>query len=158
MKFLGPLVVMALDDGKNWELVEPFDYAVGAPDGATIVHCVPGDQSDFASIPQVFWSFGLSPTGWYEKAAFIHDKLYREGKIGEMVISRKYADDVLNEAMCVLRAAWVLEHGATKAGYPQCPRGEFRTLLERQIIYEGVRLGGWATWNGYRSKESAAAR
>jgi len=156
VKFLEDNLDLRDQDGRNYSVLAPFDYAVGAANGSTIVHVPVGFQTDFASIPRVFWPF-IPPNGWYGKAAVLHDFLYRYGKIGDMVIDRKYADDVLNEAMCVLRAAWVLEHGATKSGYPQCPRGEFRSLLERQIIYWGVRLGGWATWNGYRSKESAAA-
>ena len=153
MQFINPLIVEPLDDGRNWKLIQPFSYAVGAPNGSTVVHCLPGELSDFASIPQVFWSFGLSPTGWYSKAAWLHDHLYKTGRIGDMVIDQKYADDVLNEAMCVLAAAWVLEHGRSKPCYPQIPHGELRSLTEREIIYWGVRVGGWATWRKYRQAD-----
>lgn len=149
MRFLEDALDLRYQDGHNWTVTAPFDYAVGAADGATVVHVPVGFVTDFASIPRMFWSI-MPPEGWYGKAAVLHDYLYRYGCIGDMVIDRKYADDVLNEAMCVLRAAWVLEHGATKSGQPQIPRGELRSLIERQIIYAGVRLGGRSTWNGYR--------
>ena len=33
-------------------------------------------MTDYASIPSVLWSFGLSPHGLYSRAAVIHDYLY----------------------------------------------------------------------------------
>lgn len=142
-------------DGRNWKIAAPFDYAVGAPNGATIVHVPVGFVTDFASIPRLFWNI-LPPTGWYGAAAVVHDYCYRYGRIGALVIDRLYADDVLNEAMCVLRAAWVLEHGLSKAGYPEIPHGEFHSLLEREIIFLGVRAGGFVAWNAYRNAEKGA--
>lgn len=105
--------------------------------------------TDFASVPRVLWAI-IPPTGFYGKAAVIHDFLYRYGCIGAMVIDRKYADDVLNESMSVLRDEWVLVHGQTKAGNPYIPRGDFRSIMEREAIYWGVRAFGWKVWNQYR--------
>jgi hypothetical protein len=136
-------------DGRFWTVTAPFDYAVGAPNGSTVVRVEAGFTTDFASVPKIFWNL-LPPTGWYGKAAVIHDKLYHDGRIGALVINQKYADDVLNEAMCVLAAAWVLEHGRSKPDAPQIPHGELRSLTEREIIYRGVRLGGWAAWRAHR--------
>lgn len=146
--FLAPLRLEYLD-GRYWKVTEPFSYAVGAPNGATIVHVETGFLTDFASIPRLFWNI-LPPTGWYGKIAVIHDKLYQDGRIGDLVIMQKYADDVLNEGMCVLAAAWILEHGFTAPGMPQQPRGQLWTLIEQEVIYRGVRLGGWQTWKKCR--------
>jgi hypothetical protein len=150
--FLNPLELEYLD-GRFWKVTAPFDYAVGYPDGKTIVHVPVGFLTDFTSIPQILWSF-IPPTGFYGKAAVIHDVLYKLGNINGMKIPQKYADDVLNEAMVVLSSAWVLEHGRTEPGYPYIPRGELKTLIEREIIYRGVRLGGWVTWNRYRKLDT----
>jgi len=149
--FLSPLDLRYLD-GRFFEVRAPFGYAVGAPDGKTVVNIPIGFKTDFASIPRVFWSL-LPPTGWYGKAACVHDFLYQYANINGMVIDRKYADDVLNECMCVLKAAWILERGFTKPDYPQMPRGELVTLIEREIIYKGVRIGGFPTWRKYRKAD-----
>lgn len=146
MKFLDPLVV-TFDDGRCWTVQAPFDYAVGAPDGSTVVHIPAGFVTDFASIPKVFWNI-LPPTGWYGKAAVVHDFLYQFANINGAPISRKYADDTLAECMRVLSAAALLDHGSR--------RGEFRQILDHEIIYWGVRAGGWPTWNAYRRKSAHA--
>ena len=155
--FLSPLSLRYLDawevqDGKFWEVQAPFSYAVGAPDGTTVVHVPAGFRTDFASTPRILWSL-IPPTGWYGKICVIHDQLYQCGKIGDMIIDQKYADDVLNEGMCVLAAAWILEHGRTQPGYPQHPHGELRTLMTREAVYCGVRIGGQFTWRRYRKQE-----
>jgi hypothetical protein len=148
MQYIGPSDPQ-YTTGRTVRLTVPLEYAVGAPDGATVIRCPAGMISDFASIPRFLWPI-LSPMGWYGKAALLHDDLYNQGKIGNMVISRAYADGVLFEAMRVLEAEKLLNYGAKQS--------ELRDWLERRAIYWGVRLGGWATWNGYRSRESAAAR
>lgn len=49
--------------------------------------CVPaGFQTDFASIPRIFWNI-LPPIGPYAQAAIVHDYLYRTG-----LVTRKEAD------------------------------------------------------------------
>ena len=53
-----------------------------------------GFVTDFASIPQAFWSFGLSAHGRNSKAAIVHDYLYwTQG------CSREQADNLLMIAM-----------------------------------------------------------
>jgi hypothetical protein len=147
-KFIDPLEIEYMD-GRFWRVTVPFDYAVGAPDGTTVIHVPVGFVTDFASVPKLFWNL-IPPTGWYGKAAVLHDYLYKYGWIGKLQISRKYADDVLNEAMCVLRAKWILEHGLSKADHPELPHGELHSLAIREMIYWGVRIGGWMVWDGYR--------
>jgi len=149
--FLDPLMLEYID-GRFYKVTAPFTYHVGAPEGTTVVEVPAGFITDFASIPRILWSW-IPPTGWYGKIAVIHDKLYQDGKIGDLVIPQIYADQVLNEGMVILASAWVLEHGRTEPGQPYVPRGEFKTLIEREAIYRGVRLGGRFTWNRYRAKE-----
>jgi hypothetical protein len=149
--FLDPLMLEYID-GRFYKVTAPFNYAVGYPDGKTIVHVPAGFITDFASIPQIFWNI-IPPTGFYGKAAVIHDFLYKTANINGMTIVQKYADDVLNEGMVVLASAWILEHGRTEPGYPYMPRGELKTLTEREVIYRGVRIGGWFTWRNYRKQE-----
>lgn len=96
-----------------------------------------GFETDLASIPRVLWNV-LPPIGKYDAAAVLHDFYYRNPRQlmrhGEMP-TRSEADSVLNEAMGVL-------------GVP---------AQQRWMIYLGVRLGGWRTWNNYRAKEQRDA-
>lgn len=66
---LGPFA-----DGVYWVLWEELIYNVGATDHSIVVPA--GFVTDFASVPQIFWSLGLGPTGRYTKAAIVHDYLY----------------------------------------------------------------------------------
>lgn len=70
-RFEGELVLKALSDGRNMELVAPFRYV----DSHGVAWPVPaGTRVDGASIPSVFWSLlGAPYTGKYREAAVIHD-------------------------------------------------------------------------------------
>jgi hypothetical protein len=82
-----------------------------------------GFETDFASIPKFIWSV-LPQHGRYDRAAVVHDFLYRTGGV-----QRGQADDVFREAMIVCK---VVDR-------------------EQRIIYWGVRLGGWLPWRNYRN-------
>ena len=97
----------------------------------TTVVVPPGFKTDLASIPQVLWNV-LPPVGQYDRAAVIHDYLYKFPG----TVSRVDADAVLNEAMDVLGVGRV----------------------KRWIIYAGVRVGGWKPWGAYREAEQHATR
>lgn len=81
-----------------------------------------GFNTDLASIPIGVRNI-ISPIGRYDKAAVVHDWLYRVNGV-----TRKQADDVLLEAMKV----------SNVKGWQQ------------KVIYWGVRIGGWVSWNKYR--------
>ena len=70
-QFKGDLVLKALPDGRNMELVQAFSYV----DQAGVAWSVPaGVKVDGASIPSAFWSLIGAPfTGKYREASVIHD-------------------------------------------------------------------------------------
>ena len=107
--------------GNRWRLTEPFEYHVGSKESEDAVLVPAGFETDFASIPQIFWNI-LPPTGDYGKAAVIHDYLYAtQGLDGKY--TRKRCDQILLEGMVVLGVGG----------------------LARWIIYNAVRwFGGWA--------------
>jgi hypothetical protein len=71
--FPRPPLVRLLGDGRNVQLLEPFAY--GALSRRTWI-VPPGYISNGASIPQVLWSFGISPlVGKYRDASLLHDYL-----------------------------------------------------------------------------------
>lgn len=93
-----------------------------------------GFDTDYASIPRIFWSI-YPPDGDYTEAAVVHDCLYwyqcytnKNGKVVDL--SRKDADTVILEAMTAIEIPFHRRH----------------------IIHKAVRLGGWVAWNK-RSKQ-----
>jgi hypothetical protein len=70
-RFDGELILKVLPDGRDMELVRPFNYI----DSNNISWPVPvGTRVDGASIPSVFWSLiGAPYTGKYREASVIHD-------------------------------------------------------------------------------------
>ncbi len=114
-------------DNHDWVLFANLDYRVG--ESAITITVPKGFVTDFASIPQPFWSAGLSPNGKYSKAAIVHDYLYwTQG------CTRRQADNILLIAM--------KESGVD--------------VSTRTAIYEGVRLGGESAWSGNTSERAQA--
>ena len=117
-QFLPAMLFKPFADNRQWMLAEDVIYTFGI---TRISITVPaGFVTDFASIPQALWSFGLSPNGRYSKAAVIHDFLY-----WYQPCSRAQADSIL--------AVIMQESGASKA--------------EAFEIYRGVHLGSQSAWD-----------
>lgn len=90
-------------------------------------------QTDFASVPPFLpLAYTLTKNASREGAA-IHDMLYREGKIGDRVLTREEADDIMYDVMVDEGVPW----------------------WKRRLIRFGLRIGGWRTWNRYRAAEPA---
>jgi hypothetical protein len=66
--------VRAFGDNKFWMIVEDMAYVIGSTQARIVVP--EGFVTDFASVPQPFWSLGFSPYGQYSRAAVVHDYLY----------------------------------------------------------------------------------
>ena len=113
--------------GPLWETLAPVGFE--RPNGDEV--WVPtGTITDLASIPRALWII-LPPIGSYDRAAVLHDEAYKHGGISGKLCTRAEADTLLNEAM--------IAKGVTP--------------WKRRMIYAGVRLGGWCTWNKYRQRE-----
>lgn len=116
-QFTTPLYV-EFTGKERWILLEGFEYHVGCYPSDEIIKVPSGFDTDFASIPRIFWSI-LHPTGLYGKAAVIHDYTYRH-----RLYSRKKCDDIFLEGMKVLGVdSW------------KC-----------FVIYWAVRLFAWYKW------------
>jgi hypothetical protein len=133
--FTTPLLLEFDYDGdpkKPFKVIEAFSYLVGNSDERWIT--VPkGFRTDFASIPRPFRNL-FSPTGRYGKAAVVHDGLYNDVFISELLIdegtgdvyenhyhpTRAESDGIFLEAMKVLQVGW----------------------WTRTIVYLAVRIGG----------------
>lgn len=137
--FTGALVVEDKLDG-NWVVVRSFYYDIGALGANRHVVIPEGFTTDFASIPKPLWNI-LPPNGCaYDRAAVVHDFLYRGGFITEFLPgefelepeievhhdpTRAEADSILNEAMTISGVG----------------------RLKRWLIYSGVRVGGSSAWS-----------
>lgn len=121
-----PITAEELDvaycDGRNWRLLEPFDFASEAIE--RLIHVPAGFVTDFASTPRIIWPI-LPPTGSYGKAAVLHDWCYRTPG---QTKHRLDADRVLLEAMIALNVPkWA-----------------------RWTVFAGVRIGGYQAYKGTR--------
>lgn len=105
--FTTPLRVTPVDGEDNlWELLEEFDYELGAKGSGKRVSCPAGFRTDFASIPRILWAI-LPPWGKYGKAAVIHDFLctyryYLDENGNKVSVTRAECDVIFLEAMEVL--------------------------------------------------------
>lgn len=115
-------------DGRNFMLLNSVEYV--AKDGSRWV--IPsGATSDGASTPREVWDI-IPPFGAYWRAAFLHDAAYRNtlldsgGRVANLPKER--CDDLLNDAM---EACGV-------------------DIIDRQAIYQAVRLAGGAAFAGDR--------
>ena len=93
--------------GKDyWRVLVGFKYYLGDGSGHYVV-VEPGYLTDGASVPRVLWA-SVPPWGRYGQAVVLHDKLCetltvytRDGQ--PFSISRKRADEIMEEAMEVLK-------------------------------------------------------
>lgn len=132
-RFLTDLVVVHVSDDIK-RLVYPLEYE---SELLGRVHVVPADtETDFVSVPRlpvVYLLFG----GTYDKAAVIHDDLYRTG-----CVPRKLADDVFAEAIKVCQQEEL-------AGVPKWRRWlkKGTQAFTRGSMWLGVRVGGAPHYN-----------
>lgn len=115
------------DSGAGFPLIltEPFIYE---SDKAGTITVPAGFPTDLASIPRPLWAI-LPPIGHYDRAAVVHDYLYKfPGSL-----SRGDVDSVFNEALALSKVS----------------------RLTRWTLYSAVRAGGWRPWRSYRSDEHA---
>lgn len=118
--FLDPLVVTEISDSIFAIADHPFRYQ---SDEAKQIITVPiGFYTDFASVPRFPLIYALLGDTAHEPAV-VHDWLYYSA-----IVNREMADNVLYEAMTVFGVEdW-----------------------RRDMIYEGVRAGGWYAWDQHR--------
>jgi hypothetical protein len=126
--FTSPLVVTPLQDGRNWRLLEEFDYHIGAEDSPVFVHVPAGFETDFASIPRSLEPL-LAPWAKYNKAPIVHDLLYRTHRV-----TRRRADAIFLEAMRI-------DLRCHKTG-----------RLVARVEWLAVRLFGWLAWHDKRRR------
>lgn len=132
-RFSGLAIVEDLPDGAHDELQVPLAYTTA--DGKWTITVPAGFVTDYASIPQVFWSV-LPERGRYNRAAIVHDWLYETHPIDPRTgkpVTRGVADAILREAM---------ENLDVRAD-------------QRFTIWLGVRVGGWRYW---KTPESSKER
>lgn len=87
-----------------------------------------GSLTDLASIPRALWAIIPPHAGPYIGPATIHDDLYRR-----QITTKEEADDLFAEMMDM-------------ADVPH---------ITKQIIVEGVRVGGWDAWDKHTAEINA---
>lgn len=154
LKAIPAPVLKPFADNRSWALLEDVVYRIGSSE---ISLTVPrGFVTDFASIPQLFWSTGLAPDGRYSKAALIHDYLYWTQRC-----TRRQADNILLIAMKeseVGRAARTLIYGAVRLGGAGAWSANARARqagLPRIIPASALNFGPLQLWQDYQRKLQA---
>lgn len=117
-----------LPDGVRFQIREDMVYAVGAEFSIELIIVPDGFITDFASIPVPIQA--IIPKSIGRRAAILHDYLYfTQGLSGKY--SRKECDQIFLEALKVLGVRWT----------------------QRQVLYLGVRVGGWVAWNNHKNEK-----
>ena len=125
--FKTELVLKDLND-KGWALKEGLLYQSSML--KTFVSIPVGFVTDLASIPRFPPIIYALLADSARAAAVVHDFLYQTHGASGHKVSRRTADLVLMEAMKV-------------GGIP---------LWKRELIYAGVRVGGWSSWSSGPSR------
>ncbi len=115
--FTKPLTVTKISS-RRWRVARSFKYYVGYEKSKEVISIPAGFETDFASVPRLFWSI-IPPDGRHTQAAVLHDYLYHKH-----IYSRKKSDKIFLEAMKVLRVSW----------------------WRRHVMYRAVRMFGGKAW------------
>lgn len=118
--------VRPFGDNKAWITVEDMTYVIGNTSDRIVVPR--GFVTDFASIPEFLWSFGLSPHGQYSRAAVIHDFLY-----WSQGCTREQADRLMVIAMKESRV----------------------DAFDEFVVYKGVAGAGGGAWRSNAAERAA---
>ncbi len=94
--FTKPLTVTKIGS-RMWRVDREFEYYVGHESSVEVVTVPKGFETDFASVPRLFWML-VPPDGKYTQAAVLHDFI-----LSTNLYPQKKADRIFLEAMAVLR-------------------------------------------------------
>lgn len=155
--FLTPLEYEAVPglfwDGRQvYKILKPFVYEIGFKGSGVRIEVEAGFLTDFASIPPLADNlFGLNPMGRHNKAVVIHDKLYADPHLAE----------ILAEWIFIEERAPLKVYGINVGKLYDKAKPRFTAdliMLEasgvlnvkhstRHIHYLGVRIGGRKAFN-----------
>ena len=105
------LVISPMRKTKLWKLRQSWEVAINY----TTVIIPKGFETDFASVPRLFWILAPPATGKYNRCAVLHDYMYKTG-----YRTKLYADTIFLQYM--------RECGVN--------------VLKRRLMYYAVRLFG----------------
>jgi len=112
-----------------WSVLAPFRFT---SDDGTVVEIEAGFVTDLASVPALARSI-VPKIGYWSQAAVVHDKGYREHRLGNNVEwTRKQVDQWLLQGM----RAKAMEYGIS----------DDDARRKDEEIYLAVRMGGLASW------------
>jgi hypothetical protein len=117
---------------KEWLVLRQFEY-----DGKTQhFDVLPGERTDFASVPRVFLWF-LPQYGRYTQAAILHDHLWRKA-VPAGTLTLPEADAILRRAMRELGVPFLrrwLMWAAVRIGALTKPGGRRRWLRDSYMVF-----------------------
>lgn len=150
--FVTPLEYEALPgqrrEGRQlFRLTAPFVYDIGFKGSAVTIEVERGFVTDFASIPRLADDlFGLNPMGRHNKAVVIHDKLYADPTLAEIIAERIFIEERAPLNVCGLNIGKLYDKAAPRftADLIMLEASGVLgvNLFTRHIHYLGVRIGG----------------
>ena len=141
-RFTDPVIVKKIYNTCFWEVMAPFTFHLGSPDGVEFVTIPVGRITDFASIPPPASWIWKSPGSNVDAPALVHDGLYTTPRVQHVngtwrFIERTEADAIFLEALSVP------ELGISRAS--------------RRSLWLGVRVGGGRAWDKWRRLDDQSA-
>lgn len=127
-------LLLRTEDGRHVWLAERIRFR--RDDGAEFMMEV-GTPSDMASTPQAIWSTGLAPFGTYTRATIVHDGGYQNTLLRQRTDGSWAPANLTKDECDTLLLDCMVADGVS--------------LAERDIIYEGVRFGGFKAFRDDRS-------
>ena len=94
--FTKPLTVTKIG-ARMWRVDKEFSYYVGDESANEVVTVHKGFETDFASVPRLFWAL-VPPDGRYTQAAVLHDYI-----LANKIYPRRKADRIFLNAMKALK-------------------------------------------------------
>lgn len=132
---------VSTSDGRNFTLLKPLIFTLNVE---TTYRAPIGATTDGLSIPGVLWTAGLTPFGPEWLAGVIHDAAYRDSLERLAIGNWRDPDaiwqkETLNKADCDYLFREALHSLAID-------------VVRVEILYQGVRVGGQAAFDGNRVK------
>ena len=128
-------------------LTSPFVYDIGFKGSGVTIEVESGFVMDFASIPRLADDlFGLNPMGTHNKAVVIHDKLYADPRLAEIIGERIFIEERAPLKVCGLNLGKLYDKNNPRFTADLIMLEASGVLgvnnFTRHIHYLGVRVGG----------------
>lgn len=148
-----PVLNLKPNSDRMYILAEPYVYCWLK--GETLYRLIipVGFETDIASVPQIFWSLGLTPDGKQRAASVLHDFLFHcnyefDGVCPEGTYQKF---DELNQVWVNIKDEWTIRQANLLFG--RVLRESKVNFIKRRLLFLGVDFFAWTMWQHKKEKE-----